>query len=62
MKEIFQGENGQKEVLGKEAADLIRNIFRYMDKEAKDIMTHRRDIVAIDGRRNAGKGVKVYVR
>lgn len=33
----------------KEAAALIRNIFRYMDKDAKDIMTHRKNIVAIDG-------------
>ena len=33
----------------KEAASLIRNIFRYMDKDAKDIMTHRTDIIAIDG-------------
>ena len=58
MKEIFQGENGQKEVLGKEAADLIRNIFRYMDKDAKDIMTHRRDIVAIDGEETLEKALK----
>ncbi|MEI3219203.1 MAG: CBS domain-containing protein [Lachnoclostridium sp.] len=34
--------------MGKRRTDLIRNIFRYMDKDAKDIMTHRRDIVAID--------------
>ena len=27
---------------------LIRNIVRYLDKDAKDIMTHRRDIVGID--------------
>ena len=33
----------------RKAAGLIRNIFRYMDKEAKDIMTHRKNIVAIDG-------------
>ena len=33
----------------KEAAGLIRNIFRYMDKDAKDIMTHRKNIVAVDG-------------
>ena len=49
MKQIFQGEDDKKEALGMEAAELIRNIFRYMDKDAKDIMTHRRDIVAIDG-------------
>lgn len=49
MKQIFQGEDDREEALGMEAAELIRNIFRYMDKDAKDIMTHRRDIVAIDG-------------
>ena len=27
---------------------LIRNVFRYMDKKARDIMTHRKNIVAID--------------
>ena len=41
----------------KEAAGLIRNIFRYMDKDAKDIMTHRKNIVAIDGDRNTGRGI-----
>lgn len=32
----------------RKAAGLIRNIFRYMDKDAKDIMTHRKNIVGID--------------
>lgn len=49
MRQIFQGTDEQTEALRIEAAELIRNIFRYMDKDAKDIMTHRRDIVAIDG-------------
>ena len=30
------------------ADKLIRNVFRYMDKNARDIMTHRKNIVAID--------------
>lgn len=30
------------------ADKLIRNVFRYMDKNAWDIMTHRKNIVAID--------------
>lgn len=30
-------------------AEMIHNIFEYGDKEAKDIMTHRKNIVAIDG-------------
>lgn len=30
-------------------ARMIRNIFEYADKDAKDIMTHRKNIIAIDG-------------
>ncbi len=48
MKQIFH-EDEMDEDMQKEAAGLIRNIFRYMDKDAKDIMTHRKNIVAIDG-------------
>ena len=48
MKQIFQEEEREEEQAGSPAAKLIRNIVRYMDKDAKDIMTHRRDIVAID--------------
>ena len=29
-------------------AEMISNIFEYCDKEAKDIMTHRKNIIAID--------------
>ena len=49
MKQIFQVEEEMDEDTVKEAAGLIRNIFRYMDKDAKDIMTHRKNIVAVDG-------------
>lgn len=48
MKQMFLGEDGKEEFLEKEAAELIRNIFRYMDEDARAIMTHRRDIVAVD--------------
>lgn len=40
------------------AEKLIRNVFRYMDKDAKDIMTHRRNIVAIDGEENLEDALK----
>lgn len=30
-------------------AEMIHNIFEFGDKEAKDIMTHRKNIVALDG-------------
>ena len=36
-------------VLMESEAEMIHNIFEYADKEAKDIMTHRKHIVAIDG-------------
>ena len=48
IRQIFQVEEEMDEGMQKEAASLIRNIFRYMDKDAKDIMTHRKNIVAID--------------
>lgn len=48
MKQIFQGEEDEAGVLGLEASELIKNIFRYMDKDAKDIMTHRKNIIAIE--------------
>ncbi|MEY8283954.1 hemolysin family protein [Lachnospiraceae bacterium 50-23] len=50
VRQILKIEEETDERMNKEAAALIRNIFRYMDKDAKDIMTHRKNIVAIDGR------------
>ncbi len=32
--------------------ELIRNIFEYADKDAKDIMTHRKNIVLLNGSEN----------
>ena len=49
IRQIFQAEDEMDDGMKKEAAALIRNIFRYMDKDAKDIMTHRKNIIAIDG-------------
>lgn len=31
-------------------AELIHNVFEFDDKEVKDIMTHRKNIVSLDGR------------
>lgn len=39
-------ENG---VLQASEAEMIHNIFEFTDKEAKDIMTHRKNICALDG-------------
>ena len=49
VRQILKIEDDMDDEVKKEAASLIRNIFRYMDKDAKDIMTHRKNIVAIDG-------------
>lgn len=47
---ISMVKEGQKEgFLLESEAEMIHNIFEYGDKEAKDIMTHRNNIVAIDG-------------
>ena len=42
-------EGHEQGVLMDSEAEMIHNIFEYGDKEAKDIMTHRKNIVAIDG-------------
>lgn len=42
-------EGHEQGVLQDSEAQMINNIFEFSDKEAKDIMTHRSNIVAIDG-------------
>lgn len=42
-------EGYKKGVLAKREMKMICNIFGYMDEDAKDIMTHRKNIVALDG-------------
>lgn len=44
------------------AEKLIRNVFRYMDKAAKDIMMHRRDIVAIDANETLEDAVRFMLQ
>lgn len=58
VRQIFQVEDEMDEEMKKEAALLIRNIFRYMDKDAKEIMTHRKNIIAIDGKRNLEEALR----
>ncbi|MCI8298812.1 MAG: HlyC/CorC family transporter [Lachnospiraceae bacterium] len=43
-------EGHEQGVLQASEAEMIHNIFEFDDKEAKDIMTHRKNIVAVDGR------------
>ena len=42
-------EGHEQGVIQASEAEMISNIFEYGDKEAQDIMTHRKSIVAIDG-------------
>lgn len=42
-------EGHEKGVLQASEAEMIHNIFEFTDKEAKDIMTHRKQICALDG-------------
>ncbi|MGN0341596.1 MAG: hemolysin family protein [Roseburia sp.] len=42
-------EGHEQGVLLESEAEMIHNIFEFGDKEAKDIMTHRKNIVALDG-------------
>lgn len=42
-------EGHEQGVLQASEAEMIHNIFEFDDKEAKDIMTHRKHVVAIDG-------------
>lgn len=42
-------EGHEQGVLQASEAEMINNIFEFGDKEAKDIMTHRKNMVAVDG-------------
>ena len=42
-------EGHEQGVLQASEAEMIHNIFEFDDKEAKDIMTHRKNVAALDG-------------
>ena len=42
-------EGHEQGVLQASEAEMIHNIFEFGDKDAKDIMTHRKNIIAVDG-------------
>ena len=44
----WSGRHEQGTILASEA-ELIHNVFEFDDKEVKDIMTHRKNIVSLDG-------------
>ncbi|HIW21864.1 MAG TPA: hemolysin family protein [Candidatus Dorea intestinavium] len=58
MKSLFSEEEGLDQGLDKEALSLFRNIYRYMTKDAKDIMTHRKNIVALDEETSLEEGLQ----
>lgn len=43
-------EGHEQGVLLESEAEMIHNIFEFGEKEAKDIMTHRKNIIALDGK------------
>ncbi|MDY3919987.1 MAG: hemolysin family protein [Candidatus Limivivens sp.] len=45
-------EGHEQGVLEASEAEMINNIFEFGDKDAQDIMTHRKNIVAVDGCQN----------
>lgn len=45
-------EGHEQGVLEANEAEMINNIFEFGDKEAQDIMTHRTNIVGVDGKQN----------
>ena len=51
-------EGHERGVIQASEAEMITNIFEFSDKEAKDIMTNRRDIEAIDCRMSFGEAVR----
>lgn len=51
-------EGHEQGVIQASEAEMITNIFEFGDKEATDIMTNRRDIVAIDSQMSFGEAVE----
>lgn len=47
-------------VLKSSEARMIRNIFEFAEKDVKDIMVHRKDIVAIDGDLSLREAITVF--
>ena len=55
LKNVLEGY--EKGVLTRREMKMITNIFEYMDSDAKDIMTHRKNIVALDGEESLEKAL-----
>ena len=48
-------------VIGKREMQMIGNVFVYMDTDAKDVMTHRKNIVALDGNTILSEAMQFFV-
>ena len=47
---ISIGNEGHEQgVINADEAEMIQNIIEFTDKEAQDVMTHRRNIIAVEG-------------
>lgn len=55
-------EGYEKGVLTKREMRMICNIFDYMDKDAKDIMTHRQHIIALDGEKTLTEALQFILK
>ncbi len=53
-------EGHEQGVLRASEAAMIQNIFSFADKDAKDIMVHRKDIVAIDAKITLREAISVF--
>jgi putative hemolysin len=54
-------EGHEQGILLESEAEMINNIFEFGDKEAKDIMTHRKNLIAIDGELSYSDAVKFII-
>ena len=53
-------EGRQQGVLRASEVTMIENIFEFADKDVKDIMVHRKDIVAIDGDVTLREAIRIF--
>jgi putative hemolysin len=54
-------EGHEQGILLESEAEMINNIFEFGDKEAKDIMTHRKNLISIDGELSYNDAVKFII-
>ena len=55
------GDNPGGRALIDSEAEMIRNIFKFKDKDAKEVMTHRKHIVALDGDQTLDEALRFIV-